>query len=158
VTNPTWQVEVDQSDSDAWSKLLEQFDDASIYQSAAYGEVRWGKKNLSRIVLKRDGEIVGIAQLRLVRPTPLKCGIAYLRWGPLWERRGHPSDPEVPARLASAIEDEYLTRRKLFVRILPNAFVGSKRADIFRTAFSQFAFESSESSEAYRTFVVDLTP
>ena len=158
MTNPTWQVEVDQSDSDAWSKLLEQFDDASIYQSAAYGEVRWGKKNLSRIVLKRDGEIVGIAQLRLVRPTPLKCGIAYLRWGPLWERRGHPFDPEVPARLASAIEDEYLTRRKLFVRILPNAFVGSKRADIFRTAFSQFAFESSESSEAYRTFVVDLTP
>ena len=68
--------------------MLDLFDDANIYQTAAYGEVRWGKKNLSRLVLKRDGEVVGIAQLRIIRPTPLKFGMAYLRWGPLWERRG----------------------------------------------------------------------
>jgi len=158
VTHATWEIQVDQTDSEAWSQLLEQFDDASIYQTAAYGEVRWGKKNLSRIVLKRGGEVVGIAQLRTIRPTPLKCGIAYLRWGPLWERRGHALDMEVPARLASAIEEEYSKRRNLFVRILPNAFAGSGRAEVFRAAFSQFAFESSESHEVYRTFVVDLAP
>ena len=158
VTNITWEVEVDQADSEEWSRLLEQFDDATLYQTAAYGEVRWGKKNLSRIVLKRAGEVVGTAQLRIICPTPLKCGIAYLRWGPLWERRGHVFDPEVPARLAGAIEQEYLKRRKLFVRIVPNAFVSSKRADVFRDAFSQFAFESSESTEIYRTFVLDLAP
>ncbi len=156
--NITWEVEVDEADSDEWSRLLEQFDDATLYQTAAYGEVRWGKKNLSRIVLKRAGEVVGIAQLRIICPTPLKCGIAYLRWGPLWERRGHEFDPEVPTRLAAAIEQEYLKRRKLFVRILPNAFVSSTRANVFRAAFSQFAFESSESTEIYRTFVLDLAP
>ena len=36
--------------------------------------------------------------------------------------------------------------------------MGSKRADVFRDAFSQFAFESSESTEIYRTFVLDLAP
>lgn len=158
VTNATWEVEVDQADSEAWSRLLEQFDDANIYQTAAYGEARWGKKNLSRLVLKRDGAVVGIAQLRLIRPVPLKCGIAYLRWGPLWERRGHPFDPEVPARLAHAIEEEYLMQKNLFVRILPNAFAESRRAAIFRAAFSHFASESLESGEVYRTFVVDLAP
>lgn len=158
MTNPAWTVEVDQVDSSSWSQLHAQFDDANIYQTAAYGEVRWGAKNLSRLVLKRDGAAVGIAQLRLIRPTPLKCGIAYLRWGPLWERRGHPFDPEVPVRLGHALEEEYAIRRSLFVRIVPNAFAGSKRADIFRAAFSQFACETSESTEAYRTFVVDLAP
>ena len=70
--------------------MIDLFNDANIYQTSAYGGVRWGEKNLSRLVLKRDGEVLGIAQLRIIRPTPLKFGMAYLRWGPLWERRGRP--------------------------------------------------------------------
>jgi len=138
--------------------MLDLFDDASIYQTAAYGEVRWGERNLSRLVLRRDGEVVGIAQLRIIRPTPLKFGMAYLRWGPLWELRGQTFDSEVPARLACAIEDEYVKKRKLFVCILPNAFAGSPRAEVFQSAFSKFTWEIKEPADAYRTFAVDLTP
>ncbi len=156
--NAAWEVEVDRTNSETWSQLLDTFDDASIYQTAAYGEVRWSRKNLSRIVLKKDGDAVAIAQLRLIRPAPLKCGIAYLRWGPLWERRDHEFDPEVAVRIASAIEEEYVKRRNLFVRIVPNAFAGSKRAELFQSAFSQFALESPGSAEVYRTFLVDLSP
>jgi lipid II:glycine glycyltransferase (peptidoglycan interpeptide bridge formation enzyme) len=152
-----WKVEVDRATSAEWSQMIDLFDDANIYQTAAYGEVHWGGKNLSRIVLKRDGEVVGIAQIRVVRPTPLKFGMAYLRWGPLWERRGMPLDSEVPLRMARAIEDEYLKARKLFVRILPNAFVGSPRAEAFQAAFSGFSTESGNGVETYRTFVLDLT-
>lgn len=154
----TWKVEIDQAGSESWSELLERFDDASIYQSAAYGEVRWGSKNLSRLVLKRDAEVVSIAQIRIIRPTPLKYGIAYLRWGPLWEQRNRPLDPDVPARMAVAIEEEYAKRRNLFVRVLPNAFMGSKRADVFQAAFSRFKFESQVPDEIDRTFVLDLAP
>jgi lipid II:glycine glycyltransferase (peptidoglycan interpeptide bridge formation enzyme) len=60
--------------------------------------------------------------------------------------------------MARAIEDEYLKARKLFVRILPNAFAGSKRAELFESAFSHFACETLGSSETYRTFLVDLAP
>jgi len=137
--------------------MLDLFDDANIYQTAAYGGVRWGEKNLSRIVLKRDGEVLGMAQFRIIRPTPLKFGMAYLRWGPLWERRGRAFDPEVPLRMARAIEDEYLQERKLFVRILPNAFVASPRAAAFQSAFSKFSGETNGPAEAYRTIVMDLT-
>jgi len=152
-----WQTQVDCAAPAEWSQMLDLFDDANIYQTAAYGGVRWGERNLSRLVLKCGGEVAAIAQFRIIRPTPLKFGMAYLRWGPLWERRGRPLDPEVPLRMARAIEDEYLRRRKLFVRILPNAFSGSARATIFRSAFAKFTAEDQESTERYRTFVVDLT-
>jgi len=152
-----WQIEVDRATSVEWSEMLDLFDDANIYQSAAYGEVHWGEKNLSRIVLKQDGEVRGMAQLRIVRPIPLKFGMAYLRWGPLWERRGLPFDSEVPVLLARAIEDEYLTKRKLFLRILPNAFEGTSRAKMMREAFSRFTAEPLNAENTYRTFVLDLT-
>jgi lipid II:glycine glycyltransferase (peptidoglycan interpeptide bridge formation enzyme) len=156
--NSTWQVEVDRATSAEWSQMLDLFDDANIYQTAAYGGVRWGERNLSRLVLKRDGEVMGIAQLRIIRPTPLKFGMAYLRWGPLWERRGQPLDAEVPIRLAFAIEDEYMKARRLFVRILPNAFAGSPRAEVFQSAFSKFTCEANDPGDIYRTFLMDLTP
>jgi lipid II:glycine glycyltransferase (peptidoglycan interpeptide bridge formation enzyme) len=153
-----WQVEVDRATSGDWSDMLGRFDDANLYQTSAYGEVRWGEKNLSRLVLKKDGEVRAMAQFRIVRPTPLKFGMAYLRWGPLWERCGLPSDSEIPARMAAAIEDEYLRKRKLFLRIIPNAFAGSSRATTMQAVFSRFAAEPLDANNLYRTFVVDLKP
>jgi lipid II:glycine glycyltransferase (peptidoglycan interpeptide bridge formation enzyme) len=158
MSNSTWQVEVDRATSAEWSHMLDRFEDANVYQTAAYGAVRWGERNLSRLVLKRDAEVVGMAQLRIIRPTPLKFGIAYLRWGPLWERRGRPLDPEVPIRMANALEEEYSKSRKLFLRILPNAFAGSRRAEVFESAFSRFTSESKKPGNEYRTFVIDITP
>jgi len=154
----TWHIEVDRATPAEWSTMLELFDDANIYQTSAYGGVRWGEKNLSRLILKRDSEVVGMAQLRIVRPTPLKFGMAYLRWGPLWERRGLPLDPEVPTRMARAIEDEYLHKRKLFVRVLPNAFAESQRAATVRAAFGRFTSEPLDEGNTYRTIVLDLSP
>jgi lipid II:glycine glycyltransferase (peptidoglycan interpeptide bridge formation enzyme) len=153
-----WQVEVDRATPAEWSNMLDLFDDANIYQTSAYGEARWGEKNLSRLVLKRDNEVLGMAQVRIIRPTPLKFGMAYLRWGPLWERRCQPLDPEVPTRMARAIEDEYLDKRKLFLRVLPNAFAGSSRATTMQAAFCRFTPEPFDASNTYRTFVVDLSP
>jgi lipid II:glycine glycyltransferase (peptidoglycan interpeptide bridge formation enzyme) len=154
----SWQIEVDRATPAQWSQMLDQFDDANIYQTSAYGAIRWGEKNLSHLVLKRDGEVLGMAQLRIVRPTPLKFGIAYLRWGPLWERRGQVLDPEVPARMARALEEEYVDKRRLFLRILPNAFINSARADVIESAFSRFTHEAPTIHNTYRTFVLDLAP
>lgn len=156
--NLGWQVEVDRATPAEWSQMLKLFDDANIYQTSAYGGVRWGEKNLSRLVLKRDGEVLGIAQLRIVRPIPLKFGMAYLRWGPLWERRGLPLNPEVPTRMARALRDEYLDKRKLFLRVLPNAFAGSSRATTMQIAFCEFTPEPLDAGNTYRTFLLDLSP
>lgn len=158
MTDSTWQIEVDRATAAEWSQMLDLFKDANIYQTSAYGGVRWGEKSLSRLVLKRDGDVMGMAQLRIVRPTPLRFGMAYLRWGPLWERRGRLLDPEILARLAHAIEDEYIKVRRLFLSILPNAVIGSRRGEAFQCAFSKFTQERREGDKTYRTFVLDLAP
>lgn len=138
--------------------MLDLFDDANIYQTWSYGGVRWGEENLSHLVLKRHGEVRGLAQLRIVRPTPLKFGMAYLRWGPMFERRGIPSDPDVIAALARFLEAEYVSKRKLFLRMLPNAFAGTPRAAAIQAAFGRFTPEVLGVENTYRTFVVDISP
>lgn len=153
-----WQVEVDSTTSADWSQMLDLFNDASIYQTWAYGAVRWGTKNLSHLVLKRRGEVLGIAQLRIIRPTKLKFGMAYLRWGPLCERRERPLDPEVTGRMARALEEEYMGRRKLLLHIQANAFKGSKRAAIYQSAFCRFKQKPSVIESDYRTLILDLAP
>ena len=129
-----WQVEVDRATPAEWSDMLDLFDDANIYQTRSYGAVRWGRKNLSHLVLKRNDEVVGIAQLRIVRPTRLKFGMAYLRWGPICQRRGSDLDPEVVARMAEALYQEYVVKERLLLQILPNAFV-SVTAILWRRCF-----------------------
>jgi lipid II:glycine glycyltransferase (peptidoglycan interpeptide bridge formation enzyme) len=156
--NSVWQTEVDRSTSAEWSQMLDLFDDANFYQTWSYGAVRWGEKSLSHLVLKRGGDVLGMAQLRIVRPTRFNFGMAYLRWGPLFERRGRPVDPEVADNMARALEEEYIDKRKLFLRILPNAFVGSPRAAVIQSAFREFTPEPLDADNTDRTLVLDLEP
>lgn len=138
--------------------MLELFNDGNIYQTWSYGAVHWGATQLSHLVLKCNREVVAIAQLRIIRPTNLKFGMAYLRWGPLFERRERPVNPEILVQMAQALEGEYVEKRRLLLQIVPNAFTGSARADLFCTAFSKFQSEPLTPANLYRTFVLDLAP
>ena len=156
--DPVWEIEIDAASPSEWSEMLDLFNDANIYQSWSYGLVRWGVKNLSHMVVKRDGEVVGMAQLRIIRPAKLKFGMAYLRWGPLCERRDRPADPEVLNRMSRALEEEYVEKRRLLLHVLPNAFITTPRAELFQTAFCRFKPKQLTQADAYRTFLLDLSP
>lgn len=158
VQAPAWQADVDRSTSAEWSEMLDFFDDANIYQTWAYGAVRWGSKNLSHIVLRRNGEVVAMAQLRIVRPGNLNLGMAYLRWGPVCHRKGSQLEHEICVRMARCLEEEYVERRNLYLQVLPNAFVGSRRGNMFQSAFARFQPASRNPVDADRTFIVDLAP
>ena len=71
-----------------WYECLSQFDDATIYQTHAYGAVRWGQDKLSHAVIRRDGEVVGAAQAVIYKIPVIQAGIAYIPWGPLWRKNG----------------------------------------------------------------------
>ncbi len=150
--DPVWQVEVDRATPAEWSAMLDLFDDANLYQTWSYGAVRWGRKNLSHMVLKRNGEVWGMAQVRIVRPTRFNFGMAYLRWGPLCHRRGRELDAEAASRMARALQEEYVCKRGLLLQILPNAFVGSPRAAVFQSGFSKFTQEASDSRQCVSNF------
>ncbi|MGO8697123.1 MAG: lipid II:glycine glycyltransferase FemX [Limisphaerales bacterium] len=153
-----YRADIDAVTPAEWSKLLERFEDANIYQTRSYGAVRWGAKNLSHLVLRRGGEVAGVAQVRIVRARFLNRGIAYLRWGPVCQLRGRELDAENVRGMAEALRAEYVAKRRLFLRILPDAFEDSPRANVFSAAFSEFQTAPAEMPGANRTLVVNLAP
>jgi len=158
VLDAAFQIEVDASTPAKWSSMLDYFADANIYQSWSYGAARWGAKNLSHLAMTQDGEVVAMAQVRIMRPTPLKLGVAYLRWGPMFHRSGIEADVETVLRMAHALREEYVVRRGLVLQVVPNAFAESQRATLFQSAFSRFEPELGKSANTYRTFILDLAP
>jgi hypothetical protein len=147
-------VETDNIDKDAWSRILLEFDDANIYQTWSYGAVRWGEKNLSHFLLKKKGEIVAAAQARIVKPPFLPAGIAYIRWGGLWQRKDQPRDPDVFRQMILALRQEYADRRGLFLRMLPN--IMDKDAQEIIDILQKAGFERRTPPEGGRTLYIDL--
>lgn len=148
--------EVDGVSESQWSETLNSFADANIYQTWAYGAVSWGHKNVSHLVLKDNERITSIAQLRIIRPTPLKYGLAILRWGPVHQLKGDEVDGLVLQRMAVVLHDEYVRKRGLFLRVIPNALKSTKRAAAFQAAFSQYTAKPFRSGQTQRTFILDL--
>src|ERR1035437_3060454 len=155
---PTLTTSVDQITEAEWNDLLPQFADANLYQTWGYGAVSWGAKNLSHLLLKSAGQVVGMAQFRIVRVPLLSSGLAYLRWGPPSRRRDAAPAPDLLPALLKAIADEYACRRRLLVRILPNVFCDDPDAAAFVAACAQHGFQPGSSATPYRTIRVDLTP
>lgn len=153
--DPGYAAEIDLIDKTGWHALLPEFDDATFYQTWSFGEKSWGEGNVSRLVLRRDGRAVGLAQLRIVRFPLFRTGAAYLNWGPLWKPRGTVPDGASLRNLLRALRNEYVDNRGLSLRVLPKIFDLPENAEV-AGAFTEEGF--SRSPDALRTFVVDLRP
>ena len=158
MVEPLYRAEIDTVTATEWSELLGRFADANLYQTWSYGAIRWGEKNLSHLVLRRNGEVAGMAQVRIVCSPLVKRGVAYLRWGPLCQLRGRELESETARQMAFALHKEYVKKRRLFLRILPNAFANSPRAAICKRAFLPFGKISADQTNTERTFLLNLTP
>src|SRR6516162_6946581 len=78
--------EVDGVTDTQWYELVRGFKDANIYQTSAYERARSGVSNTSHVVVKREGEVVAAAQARIMKVPAMPAGIAYVRWGPMWNK------------------------------------------------------------------------
>lgn len=106
-------------DPASWEALVSGFDDASYDQTNSYGVHLWGESNVSQLVLRRDDGVVAAAQVVLLRPPLVGRGLAYVKFGPLWRRKGEPADPEVLTAMLEALQAEYAARRGLLLTVLP---------------------------------------
>lgn len=145
--------EVDRVTKEQWHALIAGFLDATLYQTWSYGAVRWGEGKLSHLVVRRDGEVIGAAQVRIAAMPLLKRGIAYLPWGPMCRRRDRRQDPEDARRTVRALKEEYVLRRRLHLRVRCHGIEG--RDDRVREAFTAEGFRCSHSP--YRTILLDLS-
>jgi Acetyltransferase (GNAT) domain len=151
---PGFVCEVDRMDEAAWCRVLEDFGDANIYQTWTYDEVRAGRKNISHLLLKKNGEVVAGAQARTVKLPFLQAGIAYVRWGPFWRRRGREADPEIFRQAIRALRNEYACRRGLVLRLFPALFRNNTE---FLSILDEEGFGQLNQERPDRTLLLDIT-
>jgi hypothetical protein len=148
-------VEVDAMASTAWYDRIAEFKDANLYQvwhdSASGG--RFGSAD--RVALTRGGDVVGAAEVRLMRFPLIRGGIAYVLWGPL-SRRGEDSNPAAFRQAVRALREEYVVRRGMVLRINPRLVVEEDGACI--QALVDEGFSPVTHLRATHSLLVDLTP
>jgi hypothetical protein len=149
----TYRAEFDAVDAAQWHRLLQEFDDASIFQTWTYGAARWGEGNLSHALIKKDGEVVGLAQTVLVGVPLLGKMLAYVMFGPVCQRHGiAPGGPHLLAATA-ALREEYVVRRRLCLRLRPWAY--DLADDARRAILGEGLWKQVRS--LHRTYVLDLS-
>jgi hypothetical protein len=153
--SPGYRSEVDTVDELAWCQILGQFDDANIYQTWSYDEVRCGRDKISHLLLKKNGHIVAVAQARIVTIPLIRAGIAYVRWGPLWRRRGEKPSPETFCQAIRALRNEFAYSRGFVLRLYPNLFDNERAC--FLPLLKEEGFSLFSKEKLDRTLILDLS-
>lgn len=159
MTRPSneYHIEVDTVEKNEWEKLLPLFDDATLYQTWSYGAIRWGGKNLSHLVLRKGNQIVGLAQVAIKKAPLIRAGIAYVPWGPLWQKKEGEDNSEHFLQSIKALKDEYAFKRGLLLRIAPHCIENEHTGNI-PLMFDEEGFSRNASALRYRTFLLDISP
>ncbi len=139
----------------AWHAVLDQFQDASIFQTIPFATATPGRQTVEHLVVRRGGAPVAAAQVRVI-PVPLTgTSIAYVLWGPIYERKDSSADPAALRHALRALRTEYAVRRRMGVRVTP--YLASDAAEHL-AVFAQEGFVHDARGRSGRTVVIDLTP
>jgi len=149
-------AEFDTVDKHEWYNVIDQFSDSNIYQTWSYDAVRCGEGNISHFVLRLANKIVAAAQARIARIPVLGLGVAYIRWGPLWQLRNQNADPDVFRMAIRALRNEYVCRRGLFLRIYPILHDNDSNSNNNTLLREGYTLTPEESPQ--RTLILDIQP
>lgn len=125
-----YSVEWDAVPNAQWDRLVDTFSDGTVYQTATYAEVRMRAPSYRRLVLRREGAVVGLCLARIYRIPFVPAGFAIVTFGPLWKKKAESPD--------AADLRELL--RALYVRICKEAGLG--------LVISPIIYDSDSQSEA----------
>lgn len=147
-------AEFDNIDKQNWHSIIGRFSDANIYQTWSYDAIRCGRKNISHLVLRSGDGIVAVAQSRIARIPVLGIGVAYVRWGPLWQPGNQPADPAVFRQALRALRNEYVCRRGLILRIFPVLYMDNSH--LSTGIFSEEGYTPVSEENRPRTLIMDI--
>ena len=110
---------------------------------------------MSHVVLRKDGHAVGMAQLMIVRVPGWPVGMAYVNGGPMFRLKDrNPAGPHL-SNLARALVNEYVVRRKYFLRIVP-PIIGREEIAAAKEVIIEEGYSWSPLTK--QTVIVDLSP
>ncbi len=113
------EVLVDERSSGNWDDLIAGFDDLSYDQTAAFSDRRWGADRISQLTLVQGDDVVAGARVALLTQPGFSKGLACLRGGPFWRRRGVAPDGRLYRAAIEAIRAEYCVRRGHHLVVTP---------------------------------------
>jgi hypothetical protein len=148
--------EVDTVSEALWSEITAGFGDANLYQTWPYGVIRSGTANVSHLLLKQGSKVMAVVQARIVRIPYLGLGVAYVLWGPLWKPRNSPANVEIFRRAVRALRAEYVGRRRLIIRIVPNLFDSENPA--FKGILEEEGYIFQNRAPRRSTILMNLEP
>lgn len=138
-----------------WHEVLKEFEDASLYQSWEFGAVNWGQERLEHVILRQGQTVLAAAQVLVMEIPLIRGGLAYVRWGPLWRRRGGQREPACLVRMIRALSEEYAGKRRLALRIVPNEVYDGDSS--LASNYTDQGFRWNQRNP-YRTILIDLRP
>jgi len=106
------------------------------------------------VAVELDGEVVGLADVRVKRIPGLGTGIAYVNGGPL-VRRGDDRDRDGLSLCLKALIEEYTDRRGMVLRVMAPIDGGSWNEGQ-KAVFAEAGFLPSEATRPYRTFLLNI--
>ncbi len=137
----------------AWDEIASDFSDAVHEQTHCFNAARWGSGKTENVVFREQGEIIGGASVIVIEIPFLKSGIAIVKWGPVWRRRG---ETPVPARLASILlqlQQEFAVRRGLHLTLMPHA--DPEHSSAMCSQLVDLGFKAGASLPAPERYLVD---
>jgi hypothetical protein len=153
---PGFKAEVGRQEKNNWHKIIQEFDDLSIYQTWSYEVPRRGPDAINHLVLRDERGVVAAAQVRIMTIPWLQAGVAYVPWGPLWKVKGERVNPEVFRQVIRALRNEYAAQRGMLLRIFPYSFEDEDLG--IRTIFLEEGFREQKKKGGDRTLILDIRP
>jgi len=152
--NYSYTTTVDHVNEDHWSNLLRMFDDANLYQTPAYGRHFRGGDNLSYIIIKKNEKVVSMCMVRILKIPFIKGGVAYAFFGPLFRGKRHKINPQLLNFMLKMMYEEYVMKRKLLLRIVPNFYSETLNND--EQIFKSSGFHPVKLQQKKQTVLLDL--
>ncbi len=145
---------LEEAEDDSWYRVLDLFQDASVFQTIAFCRAKMTGARLEQLVLRRGPDVAASALVRVVPIPLLGTSIAYVLWGPLFHRWSDPRDASTLAHALKALRDEYVVKRRLGLRIVP-MLTGADGAE-WSTLFQEQGYRHVLPRVRKRTILVDL--
>jgi len=149
---------VESVSDDVWDILLKQFDDANYRQLAAYSMAAAARVNAlsENVVIRKDGNLLGLCNVRIRKLPLLSFGIAYVNGAPLVMKSAESMDCATAlSRCLNALRKEFVDARGHVLRV-----IGVARADlspdVAHRAFLDAGFVATLAKGRYRTILVDV--
>src|SRR4051812_776046 len=142
---------------DEWIALAAAFADHNYRHCWDYAERLAARSDATaeHVVVACDGDVAGLASVRVKRLPGAGTGIAYVSGGPLVRRGGDREPSERLAVVVDALRREYVDRRRLVLRVAPA--IGEERWNAAQDAGLRAAgFAPGAHLRPYRTMMVDL--